>query len=290
MNDLVHMFSPDFLFRNAMLASVLMGLLCPLIGRHLVFGRTILLGLALPQVSLMGIAFIFLGAGLGWEWCRSVHSDFSRALLGSMIFTIPTLVGLAVYGRRHVALSEGWLAFLYLLALSVSNLMLSHHAVGESYLEDLFHGRLLLVSSPALVILAGILSVASALAIIFRHRILIVLSDPEFAASLRIPLTEWHIALALMNGLVIGVGVAVVGPLVTFGFLVLPVMTASLLARSLKTHAIFSSSTGVAMGGVGFYLSFHHDLPLGACVVAVGCGTLLLAKGAEIILLRNGRV
>jgi len=47
------------------------------------------------------------------------------------------------------------------------------------------------------------------------------------------------LAACLLMGLlapVIGVGVAVVGPLVTLGFLVLPVMAAGLLARSLRSH------------------------------------------------------
>lgn len=274
----MEMFSPDFLFFNALVASLLMGVFCPLIGRHLVFGRTVMLGLALPQISLAGIAFVFLGVGLGWGWCTALKSEFSRAFLGALIFTIPALVILALQFRKRAELAEGWLAFFYLLAVASAHLMLSHHAVGENYIEDLFHGRLILISDPALAILASALTVCAFLAVWARRRILIVLTDREFAGSLGISVTGWHILIALLNGIVISVAVSVVGPLVTFGFLVLPVMAASLIARSLRSHAILSSSFGLVMAWSGFFVSYKYDLPLGACVVVFGCVLLLLAR------------
>jgi ABC-type Mn2+/Zn2+ transport system permease subunit len=275
---LIEMFSPDFLFFNALVASLLMGVFCPLIGRHLVFGRTLMLGLALPQISLAGIAFVFLGVGLGWGWCAGLKSDFSRAFLGALIFTIPSLVILALQFGRRAELAEGWLAFFYLLAVASAHLMLSHHAVGENYIEDLFHGRLILIADSALVILTFVLAVCASLSVWARRRILIVLTDRDFSGSLGISVTGWHILIALLNGIVISVAVSVVGPLVTFGFLVLPVMAASLVARSLRSHAVLSSLAGLIMAGTGFWASYQYDLPLGACVVVFGCALLLMAR------------
>jgi ABC-type Mn2+/Zn2+ transport system permease subunit len=270
MKDILEIFSPDFLFANALWASLLMGLFCPMIGRHLVFGRTILLGLAIPQISLAGIAFVFLGAGLGWSWCFMFKTDFSKALIGSLVFTIPTLLIFALPLKRRMELSEGWLAFLYLSALASIQLMFSHRAVGESYIEDLFHGRMVLVSNLSLKVLAFVLLGAALCSMVFRRKISLVLSDREFARSLRLKMISWDVFLALLNGIVIGVAVAITGPVVTFGLLVLPVMGASLIAKSLRSHAIWTTIFGLLMGLLGFVASYHYDLPLGACVVTVG--------------------
>ncbi|MDD2708396.1 MAG: metal ABC transporter permease [Verrucomicrobiae bacterium] len=268
---ILEIFSPNFLFANALCASLLMGLCVPLIGRHLVFGRSILLGLALPQISLAGVAFVFWGAAMGWGWCHGLQTEFSRALAGSLLFALPTLAALALTILQRGELTESWLAMAFLAAMSFTQLLLSHNGVGETYIEDLFHGRLLLIDDAAFRVFAAILPSAALAALAFRKRFLLVLTGRDFAAVCGIHLPAWHLALALLNGLVIGLCVAIVGPLVTFGYLVLPVVGAARLATSVRTHAVWSSGFGVLMGLAGFLASYHWDLPLGAAVVAAGC-------------------
>ena len=66
-NTLVEIVSPGFLLREALIGSVLVGCLCPLVGVYFVLRRMIFLGVALPQVSAAGIAFAFLMYRmLGW--------------------------------------------------------------------------------------------------------------------------------------------------------------------------------------------------------------------------------
>ena len=64
MNALLEILSPSFLLRDALLGSLLVGLVCPLVGVYFVLRRMIFLGVALPQISSAGIAFSFLsGSG-----------------------------------------------------------------------------------------------------------------------------------------------------------------------------------------------------------------------------------
>jgi ABC-type Mn2+/Zn2+ transport system permease subunit len=57
---LIEILSPDFLLRQALIGSVLVGLICRLVGVYFVLRRMIFLGVALPQVSAAGIAFAAL--------------------------------------------------------------------------------------------------------------------------------------------------------------------------------------------------------------------------------------
>ena len=262
----------DFLFAKAFWAALLMGLCCPLVGRNLVLGRSILLGLALPQVSLSGIAFVFLGAACHWSWCAAFGDETARAFFGAALFTLPALLWLA----RRQRLSEAMLAFVFLAAVSSANLFLSSDAVGEIYIQDLFHGRLLLISAGSLVVLAVTLSICTLLSVVCRRRMLLILSDPDFALASGLRPGAWNLLVAMLNGIVISIAVATVGPLVTFGFLILPVLCATVFARSLHTHLGIAMAFGAVMAAAGSAISYHYDLPMGDSVVAAGCALLTL--------------
>lgn len=264
----------DFLFTKSFYAALIMGVCCPIIGRNLVLGRSILLGLALPQVSLAGVAFVFLGAAYGWSWCTAFTDDSARAFMGAAIFTLPVLLLLA----RRRKWGEPLLAFIYLAAVSSANLLLSSNAVGEIYTQDLFHGRLLLISNGSLLALALALGISAGVTWAFRRRVLLVLSDHDFAIASGIQTDKWNSLIALVNGAVISIAVATVGPLVTFGFLILPVLCGALITKGLATHLTAAVGFGVLIAAAGAFSSYHYDLPLGDSVVATGC--MALALGA----------
>src|SRR5437773_666118 len=116
---------------KALIAAILLGMFLPITGRHLILGRSILLGLAVPQISMAGIAFLFLGSALGWSWAAHFADDSSRAAAGALLFAVPTLLLLAGIQRAGRHLTEAWLAVAYLAAFAASNLMLSSDAIGE---------------------------------------------------------------------------------------------------------------------------------------------------------------
>jgi ABC-type Mn2+/Zn2+ transport system permease subunit len=271
---------PEFL-PKALIAAVLLGLFLPITGRHLMLGRSILLGLAVPQISMAGIALLFLGSALGWSWCAGLRDEGTRAALGALLLSVPTLLVLAAVQRTGRHLSEAWLAVAYLASVAASNLMLSSDAVAETYLSDLFHGRLILISDSALALLAVTLAAVGAVSAALRRRFLLVLTDPDFAEVAGVRVTAWVMVLALLNGCVIGAAVAAVGPLVTFGFLILPALAASAFARSLRSHLIVSLIAGVITAICGYNLAYHYDMPLGDCTVAFAAGLLVVTRGGS---------
>lgn len=267
-----------FLFGKALWATILLGAFLPIVGRHLILGRAVLLGLAIPQIAMTGIAFVFLGASLHWPWAESLHDESSKALVGSMLFGLPGLFLIATPWNHRIRMSETWLAVVYLGSVSISNLILSTDAVGETYLDDLFHGKLLFIGDAELRWL-GIALVFGFLVLLgFRRRFLLALTDPDYATVAGIAVAGWTMLATLVCGTVIGATVATAGPLVTFGFLVLPVLTAATFAKSLNGNLWTSVLAGLAIALAGFHLSYRYDLPLGDSVVATGCGILLISR------------
>lgn len=274
----------EFLFGKALWAAVMIGLLLPIVGRHLVLGRAVLLGLAIPQIAMAGIAFVFLGASLHWPWAEAIHEEPVKALVGSLLFGLPGLLLIATPWKRGARVSEAWLAVVYLASVSATNLMLATDAVGETYLGDLFHGRLLFIGDTELRLLGFTLAIGFLFLFSFRRRLLLALTDPDYASVAGLAVGGWTIAATVVNGTIIGITVATAGPLVAFGFLVLPVLTAAAFAKSLRGTLWLSMAAGLVISLAGFWLSYHYDFPLGDSVVATGCAVLLLVRGLRLIL------
>ena len=54
-----------------------------------------------------------------------------------------------------------------------------------------------------------------------------------------------------------------VGPLIAFGFLLIPALTAQLFARNMRQFMILASVLGGATAFIGFWMAYQWDLPIG---------------------------
>jgi len=60
-----------------------------------------------------------------------------------------------------------------------------------------------------------------------------------------------------------------VGPLVTFGFLLIPPLIAHVFAANMRQFALFAAAIGIAMSLIGFCIAYRWDLPVGPTDVAL---------------------
>jgi len=102
METLRQILSPDFLLRNSVVTSVLIGFACPLVGVFLVMRRLIFIGVALPQISSTGVAIaLSLPLWLGFNITdHGSHSAHALAFAGSMTFSLAAVLVLAFLERR----------------------------------------------------------------------------------------------------------------------------------------------------------------------------------------------
>src|SRR3989442_7432910 len=88
--------APDFLLRNSLYTSVLIGFACPLVGVFLVLRRLVFMGVALPQISSTGIA-IALSLAL---WLRPNPPGNAAPSRHALSFTIRGMLRPEL-GQRH---------------------------------------------------------------------------------------------------------------------------------------------------------------------------------------------
>ena len=164
METLTQILSPDFLLRNSVYTSMLVGFACPLVGVFLVMRRLVFMGVALPQISSTGVAVaLSLPLWLGFHLTdHGSHSAHALAFAGSMTFSLVAILVLAFLERRGRGQPEGRLGTAYVVAAALSILLLSKNPYGEIGWLDMLKGEVIAISNFDLVLTAAALSLVLA--------------------------------------------------------------------------------------------------------------------------------
>jgi ABC-type Mn2+/Zn2+ transport system permease subunit len=289
MDTLHQILSPDFLLRNSVYTSVLIGLTCPLVGVFLVMRRLVFMGVALPQISSTGIAIaLSLPLWLGFHTAdHGAQSAHTLAFAGSMTFTLAAILVLAFLERRGRGQPEGRLGTAYVVAAALSILLLAKNPFGEVGLLDLLKGEVITISDFDLALTAATLAIVLAALGLFHKELLLVSFDREMAITLRKNVVFWDVLLFSLIGLTVSTAVLSVGPLIAFGFLLIPVLTAHLVSRNMRQLMVFSSMIGGAAAFIGFCFAYKWDMPVGPTDVVL-LGVLYAVAWISARLLASG--
>jgi ABC-type Mn2+/Zn2+ transport system permease subunit len=255
---------PAFLLRNSVYTSVLVGLACPLVGVFLVVRRMIFLGVALPQISSTGIA-LALSLHVWFGHYEGAHGSEERVLafIGSIGFAVAAILILAFLERHGRGSSEGRIGTAYVVSIAVSILLLAKCPQAERGWLNLFKGEIIAISNADLIITAATMACVTGALVWFRRELLLVSFDRDLALVLGKSVLGWDVLLYLLVGLAISVAVISVGPLLTFGFMLVPPLTARLFARSMRQFALLAAGIGGISAFAGFCIAYRWDLPIG---------------------------
>jgi len=273
METLHEIFNPQFPLHNSIYVSLLVGLVCPLVGVYLILRRLVFMGVALPQISSAGIALAFALPAVGLLG----HSHFAHfegdqrvlALIGALGLSFGAILLLALLERRGRGLPEGRIGVAYALAGAASILLLSKNPMGERGLLDLLKGEIIAVSDMDLRLSLITFGIVTLTLFLFQKEFLLVCFDRDMAGILKKKVLFWDTLLFLLIGLATSMAVLSVGPLVTFGFLLLPPLIAQVFARNMHQFSGLASAIGGICAFAGFCLAYSLDWPVGPTDVAL---------------------
>ena len=278
MESLKQILSPDFLLRNSVYTSVLIGFACPLVGVFLVLRRLVFMGVALPQISSTGIAIAFsvpMWLGL-LQPEHAAHSEHLYAFAGSTIFSLGAILIMAVLERRGTGSPEGRLGAAYVVAAALSIIILAKNRYGEMGWLDLMKGEVITIDNYDLALTAITLALVLTVLGLFHKEILFVSFDRAMAATLGKNIVFWDMLLYLLIGLTVSMAVLSVGPLIAFGFLLIPALTSHQFARTMRQFTFIASLLGGFASFIGFWIAYEYNLPVGPTdVVLLGIIYLL---------------
>jgi ABC-type Mn2+/Zn2+ transport system permease subunit len=204
------------------------------------------------------------------------------AFIGSITFSLTAILILAFLEQRGHGQPEGRLGTAYVVAAAMSILLLSKNPYGEIGWLDMMKGEVIAISNFDLGLTAATLMLVIAVMGLFHRELLLVSFDREMAIILRKNVIFWDVLLYLLIGMTVSMAVLSVGPLIAFGFLLIPALSAHMVARNMRQFMILASLIGGVAAFLGFCIAYKFDLPVGPTdVVLLGflyAGTWIIAK------------
>lgn len=278
MSGLPEILRPDFLLHHAVYGSLVVGLVCPLIGIYFVLRRLVFWGVALPQVSTAGISFAFLLETLGVTFLSGGETHEKHlAILGSVLFTALAIATLTALDRRGRGSAEGRVGALYAVAAALSILFVAFNPAGETEMLGLLKGEIVTISESDFHAMLNTFGVVAAATLLFQREFTLVSFDRDMAVTLGRNALLWDVLLYALVAVSVSLGVMTVGPLVVFAFLVIPPMAALPWAGGIPSFSLLAASIGGLSAIGGFYVSYARDLPLGPVIVCVASAALLVS-------------
>lgn len=240
---------------RALIAAVLVGVVCSVVGTYVVLRGMSFLGDALAHTILPGVVIAYL---IGWPLA-----------VGALIVGILTALGIGILTERGELKEDTAIGVIFVGMFALGIAMLS--ATGN-YTVDLAHflfGNLLGVSQTDLWVIAGLGFVVLLTITLFYKEFLLISFDPILATTLRLRTAFFRYLLLILIAITIVTALQVVGIALALAMLITPAATASLVTRRLPTMMAVSATIGASSGIIGVYLSYYLNIASGAAVVLV---------------------
>ncbi len=259
---LIAPFTYAFMVR-ALAVSVLVGVMCPLLGTYVVTRDLGFMSDALAHSVMPGVVAAVL-VGLHPLW-GAVPSAIVVALL----------LGWLVHSTGLSADTTIGILFAGLFALGVALLPLVRHV--SLNLEDLLLGQVL-GASPVDVVVTAILTAVVAMALYGLHsRLLFVSFDPLGAQVAGLSATRLDYLFLVLLAVATVTALQAVGIILVISLLITPAAAALLVARTFE-HAMFlSAGFGVSATVVGLYASYHLNVASGPVMALVATAIFAVA-------------
>ena len=242
---------------RGMLAAVIVGIVCAVLGTYVVLRGMAFFGDALAHAVLPGVAVGYLVGGgargpvFWWAMGAALLSAFGiGAVSRSARLKQDTAIGIIFAG-------------MFALGIALISMV-------RNYTADLTHflfGDVLGVSSHDLLLTVVFGVLILLIIIAFYKEFLVISFDPNLAATLRLPIRWLEYLLIALVAMSIVVSLQTVGVTLMVAMLITPAATASLLTRRLSRMMIIAAAIAVFSGITGLYLSYYLNIASGAAIV-----------------------
>ena len=268
MIDLSELFVDPFqhsFMRRALTVSVLVGVMCPVIGAYVVARGRAFMGDALAHSVLpgMGIGLLATGSAL----IAAVPAGVAIALLMGFI------------SRRTGSSEDTSIGIVFAGMFALGLVMLSSPLYIDAFkqirdaqapnIEDLLIGEILGVNTGEVYLSLGLAALVIAGLYVFHRPLVYTTFDPVGAAVVGIRTRLMEYVLLALLALVIVISIQAAGIVLVMAMLITPAATGFLLAKRFVGVMVIGALIGVMSAVVGMYLSFHANMPTGPVMALV---------------------
>lgn len=240
---------------NAVLAALLSGLACGVIGSYIVIRRLVFLSGGITHSSFggIGIAYYF---GL-------------NPMFGAAVFAVLSAFSVEYMGSRAKIREDSAIGILWSLGMAIGIIFVFLTPGYAPNLMSFLFGNILLVSMSNIVWLACFDVLMLTILALFYRVIIYTALDRDYAATQNVKVRVVNLMMLTLVSLAIVLNIKVVGIVLLVSLLTLPAVTANLLTNSYKKIMALATLFATTATLLGLYVSYHINVPAGASSVVM---------------------
>jgi zinc/manganese transport system permease protein len=245
-----------------LLACLLLVLIHPSLGQHVLARGVIFVDLALAQIAALGQSVAYLLGAEPHDPSMYLWS-FGFTLLGAGLFSY-------LWDRNHSVLQEAFIGISFALATAATLLLLSNAPHGAEHVRGALSGEALgWVRWKDITIMAVLYAIVGAFLYFSRKKLLLCSENPKKARQMGLSVKRWDFLFYASFGLVVTSSVKVSGVLAVFSYLIMPLVCATLLGKKGASRLYWAWMLAFIVSILGAILSYYKDWPMGATIVCL---------------------
>jgi zinc transport system permease protein len=258
--------------QNALLAGLLAGVACGVVGSFVVVRRITYIAGAIAHCVLGG-----LGAA---RWLQVVHGQaWADPMVGAVAAALTAALVIGLVSLRGGEREDTVIGALWAIGMAVGILFIARTPGYNEDLMSYLFGNILLVHPHDLLLMAALDVVVVGLCIALFAKLQAVCFDEEFARTRGLRVEFYYMLLLALTSLTVVLLVSVVGIVLVIALLTLPAAVAGRFTTTLAGMMGVAAILSMAFTTVGLAVSYGPDLPAGAVTIVIAGLAYLAALG-----------
>lgn len=260
-------FSEIFEYRflaNALLASVLSGIVCGVMGTYIVCRRMVFMSGGITHASF---------GGIGVAYYMGLNPVF-----GAMVFAVLSAVGVEFATTRGKMREDSMIGIFWSVGMAIGIIFIYLTPGYAPNLMSFLFGNILTVTSADIRLLGWFAVFVIAIFALMHKVIMYVAFDREYSRSQGVPVKFISYMMAVLVALTIVFSIRVVGIMLLISLLTMPAAIANTFSRSFTRISMLAAIIATLANIAGLYISYQLNVPASATTIFVLAITLIVAK------------
>jgi zinc transport system permease protein len=249
--------------RNALVAGILVSVVCGVIGTLVVVNRIVFLAGGIAHAAYGGIGLAFF---MGWPF-----------LVGTAGFSLAAAGAMAAITLKAKHRADAMVGVIWAVGMATGVILLDLTPGYNVDLMSYLFGSILAVPASDLWQMGGIGAVVILVVTWYYNDFLAMSYDDEFARLRNVPVTFLYCLLLGMIAVTVVMIIRVVGLILVIALLTIPPFIAEKFTRSLRTMMVASSILSCLFTLSGLWLSYLLNLTSGATIILVAAAGFILS-------------
>ena len=250
---------------NAVIACILSGITCGIIGTYIVARRMVFLcgGITHASFGGLGIAF-YLGA---------------NPILGATIFAVLSALGIEYAANKTKIREDSAIGLMWGVGMAMGALFMSlRPGYTSGDLSSFLFGNIISVTNSDVIAL-GILTLLLIVgAIIWLKPIMYMAFDRDFASAAGVKTTLIGYIMSVVTAVTIVLSIRVMGIVLLVSLMTMPVVIVNSITKQYDNIAIYSSIVAAIGALIGIIVSYYFEVPSGPAIIFVLTLALIIVK------------